>query len=606
VVAAIAKRLNSNVVFIQTESSGKNHFMRIPLTGAITRTIVGTSPNSETRQVQLSYVGPRLVVDIDTHGGIGLVVAIKVSSFPLVAYLHKANDTDAAEWDRVKYEPSDELDTAEYVANLDSALSGAARGDFETAIGGLEKAYGHAPPGPEHARDRALLGTVASQLLDGSIGETQSLSYMFQAFSNWPPAKSRKGNVIDSTELSSGVDRWLYDTLKWTFFYHQKEYPQIAKAFGFHDLPSTVDVLVLSGDHARWVDATSGPNNGGERSIVSVDADSLVNLARLNQSTASFQQRLDKEFGASSEIRRWAAEVLVDQEDFSNPNLDSATSWLVDQLSEPSRTQYNNYRQSLQLLWSASRNPAPTSEELINAYQQIAEKYDFSQLALTFKALKEGSDFPKGSKFAFTQTGPVPDAPWWDRRFLGWFTAKSIALSQDLNDLSDECPSPSCKECLESAAHEFQEYQAERKINFAPGRALVLSAAQIFEQPPVNDWRESYRDAMGAEFVGLDLGGNPAQPKQPSPKHDEIAAKVERIIVEQLGLDESAVRESARFTQDLRLNSNDVVELILAWEEAFNIEISDDEASKLVKVNDAINCVKKHLRQAKRPIRNPL
>jgi len=67
--------------------------------------------------------------------------------------------------------------------------------------------------------------------------------------------------------------------------------------------------------------------------------------------------------------------------------------------------------------------------------------------------------------------------------------------------------------------------------------------------------------------------------------HEE---KVKEIIVEQLGVDASEVTIEAKFIEDLGADSLDTVELVMALEEEFDIEIPDDEAEKLITVGSAI------------------
>ncbi|MBI3733238.1 MAG: acyl carrier protein [Chloroflexi bacterium] len=64
--------------------------------------------------------------------------------------------------------------------------------------------------------------------------------------------------------------------------------------------------------------------------------------------------------------------------------------------------------------------------------------------------------------------------------------------------------------------------------------------------------------------------------------------RVKKIIVEQLGVDESRVVANARFREDLEADSLDLVELIMAFEEEFGGEISDDEAQKITSVGEAV------------------
>ncbi len=70
-----------------------------------------------------------------------------------------------------------------------------------------------------------------------------------------------------------------------------------------------------------------------------------------------------------------------------------------------------------------------------------------------------------------------------------------------------------------------------------------------------------------------------------------IAEKVKEIIVEQLGVDESQVDPSASFVDDLGADSLDIVELVMAFEEAFDLDIPDEDAEKIKTVKDAIDYI---------------
>ena len=73
------------------------------------------------------------------------------------------------------------------------------------------------------------------------------------------------------------------------------------------------------------------------------------------------------------------------------------------------------------------------------------------------------------------------------------------------------------------------------------------------------------------------------------------AERVKEIIVEQLGVDESEVTEDAKFIEDLGADSLDTVELVMALEEEFNLEIPDDQAEKLTTVGAAIKYLEDNL-----------
>jgi acyl carrier protein len=70
-----------------------------------------------------------------------------------------------------------------------------------------------------------------------------------------------------------------------------------------------------------------------------------------------------------------------------------------------------------------------------------------------------------------------------------------------------------------------------------------------------------------------------------------IADRVKQIIVEQLGVDENQVEPSASFVDDLGADSLDIVELVMAFEEAFGLDIPDEDAEKIKTVKDAIDYI---------------
>lgn len=73
-----------------------------------------------------------------------------------------------------------------------------------------------------------------------------------------------------------------------------------------------------------------------------------------------------------------------------------------------------------------------------------------------------------------------------------------------------------------------------------------------------------------------------------------VQEKVKQIIVEQLGVDEGEVTPNASFVDDLGADSLDTVELVMAFEEAFDIEIPDEDAEKIKTVKDATDYIEHH------------
>lgn len=75
---------------------------------------------------------------------------------------------------------------------------------------------------------------------------------------------------------------------------------------------------------------------------------------------------------------------------------------------------------------------------------------------------------------------------------------------------------------------------------------------------------------------------------------EQVEQKVKEIIVEQLGVDEAQVDKTASFVDDLGADSLDIVELVMAFEEAFKLEVPDEDAEKLKTVGDAIQYITSH------------
>ena len=75
----------------------------------------------------------------------------------------------------------------------------------------------------------------------------------------------------------------------------------------------------------------------------------------------------------------------------------------------------------------------------------------------------------------------------------------------------------------------------------------------------------------------------------------DLEAKVKKVVVEQLNVDEAEVKLESSFIDDLGADSLDNVELVMAFEEEFGIDISDEDADKIRTVGDAYNYIKEKL-----------
>ncbi len=77
-----------------------------------------------------------------------------------------------------------------------------------------------------------------------------------------------------------------------------------------------------------------------------------------------------------------------------------------------------------------------------------------------------------------------------------------------------------------------------------------------------------------------------------------VEERVKKIIVEQLGVKEDEVKDNASFVDDLGADSLDTVELVMALEEEFGVEIQDDEAEKIATVQQAVDYINEHMKNA--------
>ena len=80
----------------------------------------------------------------------------------------------------------------------------------------------------------------------------------------------------------------------------------------------------------------------------------------------------------------------------------------------------------------------------------------------------------------------------------------------------------------------------------------------------------------------------------------DIEAKVKDIIINELGVEAEKVTASASFVEDLGADSLDTVELVMAFEEEFGIEIPDEDAEKITRVKEAVDYIQKHGEKAKK------
>lgn len=117
------------------------------------------------------------------------------------------------------------------------------------------------------------------------------------------------------------------------------------------------------------------------------------------------------------------------------------------------------------------------------------------------------------------------------------------------------------------------------------GCALVKVQEVCYQTSPFAALQRERRRADGLYICGINEGLR-------DKTMNDVADRVKKIIVEHLGVEEAKVVESASFIDDLGADSLDTVELVMAFEEEFGIEIPDEAAEKILTVKDAIDYIK--------------
>jgi acyl carrier protein len=115
-----------------------------------------------------------------------------------------------------------------------------------------------------------------------------------------------------------------------------------------------------------------------------------------------------------------------------------------------------------------------------------------------------------------------------------------------------------------------------------PGGAAVVGAGD-----------RTMLSAALAGYVGRTARARTKPADRSRPPMSDIADRVKKIVVEHLGVEESKVTPEASFIDDLGADSLDTVELVMAFEEAFSVEIPEDAAEKISTVKDAIDYIEK-------------
>jgi acyl carrier protein len=132
---------------------------------------------------------------------------------------------------------------------------------------------------------------------------------------------------------------------------------------------------------------------------------------------------------------------------------------------------------------------------------------------------------------------------------------------------------------------------ARQVIEGSSGRDRIRSAAA--QARPTNaGWHASLIDGRSARR-DQQAGVCRARPNEGKEKMSDVAERVKKIVVEHLGVDADKVVDNANFIDDLGADSLDTVELVMAFEEEFGVEIPDDQAETIVTVGDAVKFLEK-------------
>ena len=115
----------------------------------------------------------------------------------------------------------------------------------------------------------------------------------------------------------------------------------------------------------------------------------------------------------------------------------------------------------------------------------------------------------------------------------------------------------------------------------------ILSKKDIAVQQLEVKENEVKKDSDFVEALGADS-------LDTAVKDDDILSKVKKIAAQQLGVEENKINEESKFVDDLGADSLDTVELVMAFEEEFGIEIPDEEAEKIQTVKAAVDHIKKN------------
>jgi len=497
IVRKIAQSLSRHIIFIEDREEKGQHAILIPMTDAVMHRVSSTGGARSAEELWVPYFGPTLQVETTINASKTVGVPFGVTYGAIMSYVQKANDRPGLPWQAVIYDPVEGRKSALYVSYLDVALSAAAHGDLETSIETLESSYEYAPSEVERARNLVLLANVSLALMSGTIGGTQSLSFMNEGMQHW--AAAHHNEPVEKTNLSDPIEIWLYYEFRSTFFSLQAEYPNWAKLLTFHNSPVRNYEQHPLGNGLTFYNWTESIADSPEQSLISAENDQLMALVSATDDPDVLQRNLTERYGSYPDVRRWLAETMI-SETFSwggfppSKPLSRAIESAIRQMPEPWYSQYSKawHMQQVLLRRVDLRNPIETAERGV----QLARELGFKEYA---RVLGEALPQLSASVVRVNDTGVTPNDPWYRRNFLDWFAATALAAGARAVEVCKPA-GPRCRELLESTADRVQRDRGGKGNLFAPGIALILTEARFAGQDLDPNWEVIYKEATGAEI----------------------------------------------------------------------------------------------------------
>jgi hypothetical protein len=207
VSALVGRLLSDHVMFLQVLTDGSQTYIKLPMNTAVRHTTRGVSGSSGVKQLFASYFGPDLTIDLRPDRNVFTITSGVWYGY-FIYFVSRTGSSHGLPWEAIPYSGVPSMQLAMYAAETEAAIDAASLGDFGTAFDSLDAAYAIAPNSVERARCLAIDAGISSNLINGSLGETQSTSYLLQALQEW---RSVRTDIdIRAARFDTEVDLWLF------------------------------------------------------------------------------------------------------------------------------------------------------------------------------------------------------------------------------------------------------------------------------------------------------------------------------------------------------------------------------------------------------------